>query len=307
MSPNVSFRCGCRLGAAVSSLLVVMHGFLCASPVTRGDLGGCDAPSLRAPPGAVDVCRYEGPSQARPVSGEDNQNAVAEGFFPSRRRALYSAGHVETPDRPRLLPSLRPRRRLVKTASGRGPHRRHRFSGARNSVATHHLAATGVRHRLFGARAGESRSRGTSPPPAALSPEEAARLAERRLQDLLDEGAPLPREDARRARVHAQPGDITRPRLGWMRPRFRARGPHARIYHGQRRCASTCRCTKRDTPTSMARVRSWPWPRPHMLRARCAVCTTSAPLMSPARVAGDSRGGSRLGQEFFTTPTSRPS
>lgn len=79
----------------------------------------------------------------------------------------------------------------------------------------------------------DSRGRGSSPPPAALSRQEAAQLAERRLQDLLDEGAPLPRGDARRDRVQALLGDITRSRLGLDEPSFAALAARTReIYHG---------------------------------------------------------------------------
>lgn len=88
--------------------------------------------------------------------------------------------------------------------------------------------------------------RAGSPPPA--SREEVALLAESRLRTLLDEGAPLPADDPRRARVHALPGDITRPHLGLDEATLTAVAARTvEVYHG----AATVRF---DLPLAEARV-----------------------------------------------------
>ncbi len=150
---------------------------------------------------------------------------------------------------------------------------------------------------------GESRSRGTSPPPAALSPAEAAQLAERRLQDVLDEGAPLPREDARRARVHAQPGDITRPRLGLDEAAFSALSARTHeIYHG----AATVRF---DLPLHEARHTNVDGTREILALAQAAHAAGTLRRLhyiGTAYVAGTRRGAIReddldCGQTFHNT------
>lgn len=138
----------------------------------------------------------------------------------------------------------------------------------------------------------EPRSRGENPPPVAASPGEAAQLAERRLQDLLDEGAPLPRGDARRARVHALLGDITRPRLGLDESSFAALAARTfEIYHG----AATVRF---DLPLEEARQTNVHGTREILALARAAQAT--GPLrrlhyIGTAYVAGNRQG--RIGED----------
>ena len=88
--------------------------------------------------------------------------------------------------------------------------------------------------------------RAGAPPP--VTAEERSLLAESRLRALLDEEAPLPASDPRRARVFALAGDITRPHLGLDAATFSAVAARtAAVYHG----AATVRF---DLPLAEARV-----------------------------------------------------
>lgn len=138
----------------------------------------------------------------------------------------------------------------------------------------------------------EPHGRGSSPPPVALSQKEAAQLAEQRLQELLDAGAPLPRGDARRSRVHAQLGDITRPRLGLDDAAFAALAARTHeIYHG----AATVRF---DLPLREARHTNVDGTREILALAQAARAAGSLRRLhyiGTAYVAGKRRG--RIGED----------
>ncbi len=73
--------------------------------------------------------------------------------------------------------------------------------------------------------------RAGAPPP--LGSEERTQLAESRLRMLLDDEAPLPASDPRRARVQALAGDITQPKLGLDDALFSAVAARTvEVYHG---------------------------------------------------------------------------
>ncbi len=127
--------------------------------------------------------------------------------------------------------------------------------------------------------------RAGSPPPA--SREEVVLLAESRLRTLLDEGAPLPAFDPRRARVHALPGDITRPHLGLDETTLAAVAARTvEVYHG----AATVRF---DLPLAEARTTNVEGTREILALCRAAQrqgCLRRLHYIGTAYVAGNRPG-----------------
>lgn len=122
---------------------------------------------------------------------------------------------------------------------------------------------------------------------AAGVSEDAAATAQGRLTALLDEGCPLPRGDARRARVRALAGDITRPRLGLSEAAFAELAAcTVAIYHG----AATVRF---DLPLDEARHTNVDGTRELLALARAAHAVgrlSRLHYIGTAYVAGDRPG-----------------